>query len=554
MIETLASVAFKDIFSEEETPVLSELIKDIPTKSCLIIIAHFMAQVQNKENDFELQKEILFRLVNQQPEDIRKHIFERTKKLIEKHGKKLVIFNNITSLYFYQELLSNYNNEDDRNLTANEELRLIKAYFLVTERWTELEKRHFKGKPNTDDELVAFILPFQMTHNEIQSFKDFRPQLIKALYFFKFIEQDNELSPYLSDFLSQYGLTSWREYLKHTITPYILSSTGTKSTILTFNKTNKVEIEFWETFCIDTDKYSANYDFLELRESPVFKLSEYNYLFYNYNFIIDKLFQSLQFVFSNLLVKKSIVKSFGDFKTKFYSEKFSENFMLYRLIETCISNQKEYISFNGEELEILIGEKGPDYYIRRGNDLIIVEFKDVLMGAKPKTSYDFAAISKEIERKLVANEKGTAKGVGQLAKFIAKIPADGYEFDKVETGKLNIHPVLIVTDPSFTLFGINFLLNNELRKLLYRCKEKTVNYLGLIDLDILLQYQDLLNENEIDLFSLLDAFNGDLEKEKSPYKFKSLGQYFIDFINHYKIECDHMPKFLKDFLANQLTK
>lgn len=551
-LKPLATVAFKDIFPEEARPNIKELLQGIPTSNLLTIIAHFMTQIHAKEDDFLLQKEIITRWVNQQPEETRTNILQKFDEISEKHGPKISFFNNITSLYFYQELFFHYNESEDRYLNADEELRLIKAYLIVSENWTENEIEHLKQKPSTDDELVAYILPFQMTHNEIQSYKDFRAQLIKAIYFFRFLEQDKKLGQYLPEFLKQYDLTTWQEYLKHTLVPYVLSLSGTKSTVLVFDETNKIETDYWDSFCINLDDYEAKPDFLELRESPVFKIKEFNYLFYNYNFIIDKLYQSLQFVFSKVLINKEIVANFGDFKSKYYSERFSENYMFYKVIEHCISNQENIIAYNGEELAKLLGEKGPDYYIRVDNHLILIEFKDVLMGAGPKVSYDFNKISEEISRKLVKNEGGKVKGVGQLAKFINEIPNGGFDFDKYDGESLNIYPMIIVTDTALTLFGINYLLEKEISQLIQPSERKETKYLGLMNLDTLLLFQDLFNENRVNLFDVLIGYDFDFHQANSKYKFSNTDAYFIDYINHNRIPSRNMPKILREFITDEI--
>ncbi len=553
-ITTLATVTFRDIFPDEQKPEISDLLKEIPSCTILTIIGHFMAQIHAKEVNFELQKEMIQRWVNQQNPEVRSTVLKKFEEYIKKHQGGFTFFNNVTSLYFIQELFKNFNSIPDRDLTAEEELSLIKAYLIVSETWSDKEIEHLKQRPQNDDELISYVLPFQMTHNEIQSYKDFRAQLIKAVYFFRFLEKDADLGKYLPDFLNKYGLSSWNEYLKHTLIPYVFSLSGTNSTVLVFDETNKIETDYWDSFSIDLENYEAKPDFLELREFPVYKLQEYNYLFYNYNFIIDKLFQSLQFVFSKVLVEKDVVKNFGDFKSKYYSEKFSENVMLYEAVEHCIANQKNIISFNGEELAAHLGEKSPDYYIRIDNNLIIIEFKDVLMGAVPKVSYDFESISTEISRKLIKNEGGKAKGVGQLAKFINDIPNGGFDFDPIAGDKLNIYPMLIVSDSALTLFGINYFLAEKLDSLITANQHKDVKHLALMHLDTILLFQDDFNENRVNFYDILIGYDWDFNQENSFYKFRNLDSYFIDYINHNRIPLRNMPEMLKEFIKNGLIK
>ena len=207
-IKTSATIAYKDIFPEGDKPNIDDLLVDIPSKSIMTIVAHFMAQIHSREDDFLLQKEIFLRWINQQSDETRKFLTDNFDEIAERHNENVNFFNNITSLYFYQVVFSNYHDENDRNLTDDEELRLIKAYLLVSEMWTEKEIEHLSQRPQNDSEMVEYVLPFQMTHNEIQSYKDFRPQLFKALHFFQFIEQDDTLKEYFPEFLNQDGLSN----------------------------------------------------------------------------------------------------------------------------------------------------------------------------------------------------------------------------------------------------------------------------------------------------------------------------------------------------------
>jgi hypothetical protein len=225
--------------------------------------------------------------------------------------------------------------------------------------------------------------------------------------------------------------------------------------------------------------------------------------------------------------------------------------LLYKTIEHCIANQNNIVSLNGEELAEKLGEKGPDYYIRVNNHILLIEFKDVLMGAGPKVSYDFGKISAEINKKLVQNEKGKAKGVGQLSKFINNIPDKGYDFDKVEEDNLIFYPLLLVTDSAFNLFGINYLLENEFRAQLEEDNKREVKHLSLLHFDTLLMFQDLFNENRVNFFDLLIGY--DYNQKQGNYKFQNLGAYFIDYINYHRIPSRDMPDELRKFIIEDLV-
>jgi hypothetical protein len=176
------------------------------------------------------------------------------------------------------------------------------------------------------------------------------------------------------------------------------------------------------------------------------------------------------------------------------------------------------------------------------------------MGAEAKVSYDYNSIYDEISKKLVENEKGSAKGVGQLAKFINDIPETGFDFDKIKGDELQIYPMIVLTDSTFTLFGINYILENKISELLEANDNKKVKHLSLISLDTILLFQDLFNENRINILELLIGYNYDFNQTNSIYKFSNLDDYLIDYINHHQIPSYNVPNMMKNFIKDELME
>ena len=107
----------------------------------------------------------------------------------------------------------------------------------------------------------------------------------------------------------------------------------------------------------------------------------------------------------------------------------------------------------------------------------------------------------EIFKKLVRNEKGSAKGVTQLVNTIDAIKKKQFkQFDDYHFENIVIYPIIVYVDFSFTLAGVNHILNNEFKQQL---EEKDTNYhkhikdLILIDLDSFIKFQDLFRNKTL---------------------------------------------------------
>jgi|GEM_PF-2659389 len=545
-INLIPSISYYDFFPDDDILQVVDLIKDIPSKSILIIIAHFMAKIHLNENNQEMQIKIFNQMINQQNDSIKNYLKCRLNIFINNNNIRFNFINNISCLYFYQILFENYNDLESRDLNAEEELKLLKAYLIVSHNWLSKEVEYSESVLKNKDDPISFILPIQIIYDEFQKYKDTNIQLIKSISFFNFCENSKDLSPILEEFLSKYNLTKWEEYLEKTINFYFRSITTKKASQLIIPTEENIARDYWNTFCLDVGNYKQKPDFLNLREYPVVKIDATHYLFYNLNFVIDKLFQNLQFVFSKIAIDKHYAKNMPDFKSKYYSEKFTENYLFYNVLEYCHSNQKTFVKYNGEQLNEHLGYRGPDYYIRNKNQIILIEFKDILMSTKHKTSYNFDTIYDEIKNKLVQNLQGKAKGVGQLSNFINKFPVNGFEFDKFDSDEIIIYPLLIVTDSAFCNFGINYLLNNEFVNLITPNKQILIKKLALMNLDIILLNQDLFQVKKINLFETLSEYDENLKQNNSDYLYTNFGMFLINYINS-KENSHSIPKVLKEF-------
>lgn len=510
------AIGYKDIFNDFDNVRFDELVQDIPTKNSLQIIGYFMAQLHSRERRNDLQIEFLKMWVTRLPIEIHKTIEDfiirtKTKK------SEFSFLDNTSMLILVNKLLENYNDlEILPDLTPEQELRLFKSYLICSQEWIDKQAPNFeKSKIKNEEDVIKILLPSQLPYQEVMELKDFRLQFIKAIYFFKFCENHEHFKEYLKFFLSEYKLESWQEYIKNLLNLYVRKFEELKTpSIINITDEFPEIINFLEDLSIETNNYESKIDFLNLREKPVFEIDKNNFLFLNLNFLVDKIYQGIQFDFAKVLVKHSAkfnnkpIRSTGDFMGIFGNE-FSENGLFYNVMDFAFEKSK-YIKFKGEEMKNFITAE-PDYYMRDKAKVYIFEFKNIYLNAEIKHSYNYEEIKSEIFKKLVKNQNGKPKGVTQLINVIESIKTDEFsKFDKYNYENVIIYPIIVYVDFSFNMPGINYILNKEFKKQL---EEKNIKYLKsvkdltLIDLDSFIKFQDLFRDKSLKINNCLNEFH-----------------------------------------------
>jgi len=443
---------------------------------------------------------LLAYILRRQPHGLKRRFAERIAEIIYA-GNQFSFISNQSSCVFIEKAIEHYTPGAARDLTIEEEESCIKAYLLATQEWVDEDIFVFKGIKSFKDpkHIVEFALPHFLTFEDLKRFRDFRWQIFKAIEFFSFVEQHEVLKYYLKPFLDQYSSPTWQEYIYKILNCFLsLYRPEEGSGAILKTKLDDTINDFLDPLSIiDPSIYSKKIDFIGLREKPIYKSNSNSYIFYNYSFFIDKLFQTIVFDYGTILKNSGVVKDVPDFKSKYYSEPFYEQFFLYKLIRYMIGKRKRCSAIDGLEWERLEGEKGPDFYIRCGSKIFIIELKDTIFQAKAKVSRDYNTIKTELFTKLKANKKGKQKGITQLAILSDKIAEIGLDFDKFDKGKVQIYPILLITDEAYNSYGINYVLNSEYQSILGVSAKSISKDLLVIHIDTLIEIQDLIHDRKV---------------------------------------------------------
>ena len=185
--------------------------------------------------------------------------------------------------------------------------------------------------------------------------------------------------------------------------------------------------------------------------------------------------------------------------------------MLYDLFDKTYNNGNA-VKFTGEQLKQngITGEL--DYYLRIGNTLFLIEFKDILFPDTLKYSDDVDAIKQGIKDRLCKDDNGVRKGGGQLLYNIDRILNHGL-MDALDPGVkavTSIYPLLVTTDMAFSAMGVNLTVTEEFDKIMrakYSFKQNVMIYVPVItnlDSIVLLSYR--LHTSSLQLNTLLKDY------------------------------------------------
>ena len=106
-------------------------------------------------------------------------------------------------------------------------------------------------------------------------------------------------------------------------------------------------------------------------------------------------------------------------------------------------------------------------------------------------------------------KEGKPKGVKQLANVIEnKLPEIISRIDTaVPNGKLKIYPVLVYTDGSFDIEGINYYLNGEFRRVIGSVDDRfQVKDLVMVNLNLLMKLENYFRNGRIELDKVVNEY------------------------------------------------
>ena len=501
------------ILFKSEKENVEELLKGVPREIVYKCAAHHIMKQLFNEDQFNVFGSLDY-WFSQKNNEYKKEILQLINIHYNGKTENLSLIHPLSNLKIIQYCL-NLQPHSDIVLTEDEyEIILFKTYLIINEEITNQFKQtlDFKNEKysNIGPEVVVFSTAFKMAELFHYNFaSEFFCQMVKLSFFYRFVCSKDELKIHHDEFLNLYNVTSINEYAGRFISFIPQITNSNKHGYLEITNNNEDSRLFLEKISNDVIKIEEDHDFKSVRDCPLIKIEEGKYLIAHPLFLINKFFKSIYFDFNTINSKliKSNQSKITEFRS-FYTTNFSQRFLLEEVLGYSLKNK--YLKINGDVLDKI--NSSPDYYIREGNKVILIENKDTYFSAKIKESEDFEEVIKELSEKLFVKSTGKKSAIKQLVNNIIQVLDYKNEFDRdYKPNNLKIYPVIIVHDIFYNTPGLNKIVlkwfNDELVSNNEFIKEpflKNINPLLIINIDSIIRSAELLRTNNITLFEILN--------------------------------------------------
>lgn len=532
-MQQLVIVTYNDIKERPTAKLFSELMEGIPTLAALDYVVERQNRFIFAFSDIEGQKNALFEMrVYMQPDE------QKQLDCFMADHPKPILFMNQSCLSFYAKVL-HLPNTNKRELTNDEKRRIYLAYLLCNEEWTDRQKAGFVADRDKPENM---LLKIDMLISEFKRHKDFKAALYKATQLFRFCEKHEDYWAVVTRFLADHKVSNWRMYLLNLLELY------TKTLpIEGMDTVNLTEFEEQYAFGLDDDIVD-NSSIFWLRDHFIVKRGDGSYLVLNNNLIVDKMYQGLKFDLfktardNNLLINGREMSSVDKFNEELGTD-FSEEYLMYDLMDR-IYDTDETICYCGSYLKGKVDAE-PDYYLRKGDKMLLIEHKDVLISEKNKQETDIAKIVDAVEDKICREktEKKGRKGGPQLLHTIDGIFVNDTMKQYDEDAKIVdlVYPVVTVVDSAFSALGVAFATVRKFSEFAQNydtIKQGLIHVLPItiIDIDTLFVLSKRLHDKELDLFALIEEYQKMLcTKGRDIYDMPSFSSFIADYYPLYEL-------------------
>lgn len=513
-------LGYSDIF--EGSPESIEYYLEGIDRETMFLLIPFLVNASTPDHQFHSPFNLL-------PEWFSGENQEYCYSILEKFDTSSIFVNPISSLELVEIAYSIEAAQTKTKSDVEIERDIFILYSILNQRQNKLEIANEHLLPAKGDANYHNALFTQYTFNtsdllNVDLLKILCCQIYKTTQLLKYFEKSQKHSEHYEIFLSKYKSTDWQEYLKklYALTLPVLVSKDDKS----FHQVNvdqdanyDANCSFLEQFILsETDNYTLQ-DFIAIRENPLYKIDEGKYRVVNKQFLIEKIFKSLTFMFwleiNNKLVSDQ--NKIADFKGQF-GEEFSENTLLYKVLDDSFPNK--WIKISGQDFKNLNYDKGePDYYLRFKNKILLFESKDVIIKGEIKQSRNHQKIIKALADKFnKTEENGRGVGIPQIVKNIKRIMNKHYEYADVDYNSetIRIFPILLVHDKQYDTLAFNKILNewfqDELDGIKDECNISKVEKLTLINIDTFIYYRDIIKNGKVIFDQIITKYHSKANK------------------------------------------
>jgi hypothetical protein len=508
------------------------------SREVILNAAAFFLGFKNQKSKFANNREFLGMFFRKENNNLANQIYDRI-KVFEQKGVLIGIINPYSSLSLFESYFSRHE-EPETQTPAEFEINLFKAYLVINSEFTQKQSIAFPSSQDVEDDLKIPIMMFCMEYpisdkSNYDISQIWTTQMIKSIYLFQFLESYKKTQPLLAAFLAYFNCSTWQEYLKSLLpltTPAIKNEREAHTDIIV-EPGEKFEqgCSFIEKLMIQGNDELDKNDFLSIRAKPFYKVKDGVYRIIFNLFVVEKIFKGVYFQLRDVNKTLPAASRIKEIKS-FYGDEFSEKVLCYRVIESIYSNK--CIRFSGKELADMKIDAAPDYYIRKGKNILLIESKDFLIAADKKMSFDFNVYKEEFARVLdyekMPDGEIKPKAVMQLIKGIRRLLKKEFTADTDYFYKdVFIFPILLTHDYQYDTPGFNELIDFWFQDELLGLKEEGlfihhVKQLSVVNIDSLI-YNQVGLANSISLHAMLNLYHQNKKVEQRKKNSKSQEEY-----------------------------
>lgn len=502
MTNVVLRLEFHHIFPKEEKKDIIEYLKLISKISLENIIGFFNSNPSINFHNFFNNPEI------------GQEIFQKVEKYCIENNISSIpqVVSTEASIKISEIILANKDilitNNNLKENTDRDEINLFKAFLLINETINKSGNLSLESSTESIDKITDIMIALKFSTSDIGVYEDVDFELLKLSYvtsykfeaLIEFLSENEENQYLINDLCSFFKQTSINELRKQVdfLNVQILHLRQNK--LFKFKVDEPESIAFLDSLI--SEQIEEDLDFLHLRNYPLYKMDKETYIIINAFFVLDKFTKSIFFLLKDCFNKKNNLKSNDRTFFNFYNKDFSENYLMKNVLNNIFS-KKYFIKH-----EILdTNESEPDYYIRHNKDIYLFEYKDVLIAKDVKISSDINKITNALEGKFLKNPSNSKRiGIGQIITHIEAISSNNFIYDKeIKKKSYNIYPILLLSDRTLEIPGINHMLNKWfIGNLKIENKYLNVKKLTIIDLDTLIFFEQFLKSKDKNFKCLLD--------------------------------------------------
>jgi len=440
------------------------------------------------------------------------------------------IWSNLTLL----ELILKSEHQPEHVLdNSSSENQLLDIYLAINEIYGEKSDGIFatvseEEFANIVDRFARVTLTLLIPYHDLNHFKAVEllvVNFIKSYYCLNFLAESHQ--DLLALFVQQYGVDTWRSYLKgilpianHAIA--VGDNSGLNYLNLDGHEDKARARKFLDFLAlVDDTNYRSTTDFLHARSKPLFKVGEDNYLILDSVLAVNRIYNSMFFELLRLAERNTNLNPrYGDFFS-LYTYDYIEKYLSYKILNK-IFEKTQYYRISGEEIVAKYHiDTEPDFYVRNGNKAFIFEVKGSVVTGVSKQSFTYTTIEQELKSKYLFNEDDDEnKAIVQLVERIRILFSGAAVYDGHYSAKnLRVFPILIVSELALTTPGINYVMNQwfwdeiEKHEILSSNKHR-IQELVIMDIDFLILYSQKLQQKGL-FESLIYDYTSSIDKRKA---------------------------------------